>query len=140
MIKEKRNLERLRSSLLGYPDSNQERQDQNLQCYHYTISQYPCNRVLSDCECKGTAKFCNLQIFSQLFYVIPKDFRLLLQNWVVISSYISFLRVCSTHCHTFRVLFHYRCPSPTHYRFCPTSTAHRTLCMSSGGRHSSQIP
>ena len=25
--------------LLGYPDSNQERQDQNLQCYHYTISQ-----------------------------------------------------------------------------------------------------
>ena len=28
------------SYLLGYPDSNQERQDQNLQCYHYTISQY----------------------------------------------------------------------------------------------------
>ena len=26
---------------LGYPDSNQERQDQNLQCYHYTIAQ--CN-------------------------------------------------------------------------------------------------
>ena len=25
--------------LLGYPDSNQERQDQNLQCYHYTIAQ-----------------------------------------------------------------------------------------------------
>ena len=25
--------------VLGYPDSNQERQDQNLQCYHYTISQ-----------------------------------------------------------------------------------------------------
>ena len=25
--------------LLGYPDSNQERQDQNLQCYHYTIPQ-----------------------------------------------------------------------------------------------------
>ena len=24
---------------LGYPDSNQERQDQNLQCYHYTIPQ-----------------------------------------------------------------------------------------------------
>ena len=28
------------SLLLGYPDSNQERQDQNLQCYHYTIAQY----------------------------------------------------------------------------------------------------
>ena len=27
------------SSWLGYPDSNQERQDQNLQCYHYTIPQ-----------------------------------------------------------------------------------------------------
>ena len=27
------------SFLLGYPDSNQERQDQNLQCYHYTIPQ-----------------------------------------------------------------------------------------------------
>ena len=27
------------SFLLGYPDSNQERQDQNLQCYHYTIAQ-----------------------------------------------------------------------------------------------------
>ena len=26
-------------SSLGYPDSNQERQDQNLQCYHYTIAQ-----------------------------------------------------------------------------------------------------
>ena len=25
--------------VLGYPDSNQERQDQNLQCYHYTIAQ-----------------------------------------------------------------------------------------------------
>ena len=25
--------------MLGYPDSNQERQDQNLQCYHYTIAQ-----------------------------------------------------------------------------------------------------
>ena len=29
----------IRISSLGYPDSNQERQDQNLQCYHYTISQ-----------------------------------------------------------------------------------------------------
>lgn len=29
----------LLSLALGYPDSNQERQDQNLQCYHYTIAQ-----------------------------------------------------------------------------------------------------
>ena len=25
---------------LRYPDSNQNRQDQNLQCYHYTIPQF----------------------------------------------------------------------------------------------------
>lgn len=35
-------------SSLGYPDSNQERQDQNLQCYHYTIAQ-------SVCGCKDSA-------------------------------------------------------------------------------------
>ena len=30
---------------MGYPDSNQERQDQNLQCYHYTIAQFSVLRV-----------------------------------------------------------------------------------------------
>ena len=35
----KRSLAKCKTSLLGYPDSNQERQDQNLQCYHYTIAQ-----------------------------------------------------------------------------------------------------
>ena len=40
-------------NLLGYPDSNQERQDQNLQCYHYTIAQ--CLHVPLDvCGCKVT--------------------------------------------------------------------------------------
>ena len=37
---------------LGYPDSNQERQDQNLQCYHYTIAQEDNDgipRTLSSC-------------------------------------------------------------------------------------------
>ena len=32
-------------TVLGYSDSNQEWQDQNLQCYHYTISQ--CEKSLS---------------------------------------------------------------------------------------------
>ncbi len=41
-------MHRLDFSSLGYPDSNQERQDQNLQCYHYTIAQ-------SVCVCKGSA-------------------------------------------------------------------------------------
>ena len=27
--------------MLGYSDSNQEKQDQNLLCYHYTIAQTP---------------------------------------------------------------------------------------------------
>ena len=35
----KKGLAIARPLLLGYPDSNQERQDQNLQCYHYTIAQ-----------------------------------------------------------------------------------------------------
>ena len=39
---------------LGYPDSNQERQDQNLQCYHYTISQCRTD-LLSVLRCKVTA-------------------------------------------------------------------------------------
>ena len=38
------------SSVLGYPDSNQKRQDQNLQCYHYTIPQCAC--LLPDCICR----------------------------------------------------------------------------------------
>ena len=29
---------------LRYPDSNQNRQDQNLQCYHYTIPQFRVQR------------------------------------------------------------------------------------------------
>ena len=45
--------------LLGYPDSNQERQDQNLQCYHYTIPQTEilCRSKSLICGCKGSAFF-----------------------------------------------------------------------------------
>ena len=41
-IKEKSILDFLQNAfnLLGYSDSNQEKQDQNLLCYHYTISQF----------------------------------------------------------------------------------------------------
>ena len=44
---------------LGYPDSNQERQDQNLQCYHYTIPQTEilCRSKSLICGCKGSAFF-----------------------------------------------------------------------------------
>ena len=30
-----------RKKLLSYPDSNQDKQNQNLLCYHYTIRQSP---------------------------------------------------------------------------------------------------
>ena len=65
-VKKKRTLLGEESSfLLGYPDSNQERQDQNLQCYHYTIAQSICfakgahvlYALFLVCECKGKAFF-----------------------------------------------------------------------------------
>ena len=58
--------------MLGYPDSNQERQDQNLQCYHYTIAQsifllQVCHDValFLVCKCKGMAFFLHVQTFEQ---------------------------------------------------------------------------
>ncbi len=45
-------------SSLGYPDSNQERQDQNLQCYHYTIAQnVMLNHNLRVISCAKVASF-----------------------------------------------------------------------------------
>ena len=64
---------------LGYPDSNQERQDQNLQCYHYTISQ-----CYSDLSLYCDAK---LHLFSQppkylrSFFCLPHVFFLFLYNF-----------------------------------------------------------
>ena len=56
--------------LLGYPDSNQERQDQNLQCYHYTIPQcYVCYRPFVECGCKGSNFSLKNQIFLSFFFV-----------------------------------------------------------------------
>ena len=49
--------------LLGYLDSNQEKQDQNLLCYHYTIAQ---------CFLFSTAKvqlFYEPANFSSIFYI-----------------------------------------------------------------------
>ncbi len=56
------------SFLLGYPDSNQERQDQNLQCYHYTIAQYSAQK-----RCKDTSFLCNTNFLAHfLCYYILK--------------------------------------------------------------------
>ena len=49
--------------MLGYLDSNQEKQDQNLLCYHYTIAQ---------CFLFSTAKvqlFYEPANFSSIFYI-----------------------------------------------------------------------
>ena len=53
--------------LLSYQDSNLDRQNQKLQCYHYTIRQslLPKTSVLK--RCKGTHNIFTVQIFLQLF-------------------------------------------------------------------------
>ena len=61
------------SSLLGYPDSNQEKQDQNLLCYHYTISQnYLSNSqqapLVLNCDAKVRRFFHTAKLFSIFFH------------------------------------------------------------------------
>ena len=60
--------------MLGYPDSNQERQDQNLQCYHYTIPQtfMLILGLYLICGCKGTAFFRTSKTFPDFFIKILK--------------------------------------------------------------------
>ena len=51
--------------MLSYLDSNQDKQNQNLLCYHYTIGQ---SSVLSFEErCKGSSFWCKCQIISAVF-------------------------------------------------------------------------
>ena len=64
---------------LGYPDSNQERQDQNLQCYHYTISQCRTG-LLSVLRCNSYCFFVNNQNFSAVFCLAALFFRFSVQN------------------------------------------------------------
>ena len=53
--------------LLGYPDSNQERQDQNLQCYHYTIPQYS-NNFLTHAKNRKDSFFLSYTLLSQCVF------------------------------------------------------------------------
>ena len=51
--------------MLSYPDSNQDKQNQNLLCYHYTIGQ---SSLLSFEErCKGSAFERKCQTFKVVF-------------------------------------------------------------------------
>lgn len=54
--------------LLGYPDSNQERQDQNLQCYHYTIAQSNYATLLCYVPTPGLFLFASAKL-GRFFYI-----------------------------------------------------------------------
>ena len=58
----------IRISSLGYPDSNQERQDQNLQCYHYTISQNHLHRDFLSNAMQRYKVFLNQPNFYVFFF------------------------------------------------------------------------
>lgn len=58
---------RLRTTVLNYLDSNQERQNQNLLCYHYTIVQS--HRLVS--RCKGRAKIPDYKILRSNCIPVP---------------------------------------------------------------------
>ena len=50
-------------SWLAYKDSNLDKQNQNLLCYHYTISQYLCAMDYFQKRCKDKGNFYIYQIF-----------------------------------------------------------------------------
>ena len=54
-------------NLLDYQDSNLDKQNQNLLCYHYTIVQTYVLSVKKRCKDRGLQ--ANLQIFYSLFYL-----------------------------------------------------------------------
>ena len=74
---------------LGYPDSNQERQDQNLQCYHYTISQCRTD-LLSVLRCNSYCFFVNNQNFSAVFCLAALFIRFLYKTVCFVSFSPSF--------------------------------------------------
>ena len=58
--------------MLGYPDSNQERQDQNLQCYHYTIPQGHHTSFCLNAGAKVLLFFELASFFAVFFHEIQK--------------------------------------------------------------------
>ena len=56
---------------LDYQDSNLDKQNQNLLCYHYTIVQTYALSVKKRCKDRGLQ--ANLQIFRSLFYVLSSE-------------------------------------------------------------------
>ena len=58
-------------SSLDYQDSNLDKQNQNLLCYHYTIVQTYVLSVKKRCKDRGLQ--ANLQIFRSLFYILSSE-------------------------------------------------------------------
>ena len=56
---------------LSYQDSNLDKQNQKLLCYHYTIGQTYALSVKKRCKDRGLQ--ANLQIFRSLFYILPNE-------------------------------------------------------------------
>ena len=61
-------------SWLDYQDSNLDKQNQNLLCYHYTIVQSSC--AFLEKRCKGRAFSHSLQIISNIFLIFAFFFYL----------------------------------------------------------------
>jgi hypothetical protein len=64
---------------LSYLDSNQDRQNQKLQCYHYTIRQ---SYVLRACALKSSAKLIS-------FFRFCKRFAEFLFEIAIVSQFVS---------------------------------------------------
>ena len=73
----KERLDEVSPLLLGYPDSNQEKQDQNLLCYHYTISQ----DYLNCSEQAPLIQNCGAKV--RLFHESAKVFGFFFDNRVI---------------------------------------------------------
>ena len=58
--------------MLDYQDSNLDKQNQNLLCYHYTIVQSLC--AFLEKRCKGSGFLYSLQIFPCFFLILTVFF------------------------------------------------------------------
>ena len=70
---------------LDYQDSNLDKQNQNLLCYHYTIVQTYVLSVKKRCKDRGLQ--ANLQIFRSLFYFAPRKSRIITSQSANNSSF-----------------------------------------------------
>ena len=86
------NFHLLRILMLSYLDSNQDRQNQKLQCYHYTIRQSYCpNDAYRLKRYKGRHLLPIIQIFLTFFVVLPQFSLFLMETTPYTPSFSPFL-------------------------------------------------